>query len=103
LPPVAFFILREQRLLTTDDTVFRDADRVDGPAVDATWHAFVTAHRRRRAALAEGVLEAPALVGADGQDGPDEDAITDGALVLTPPCVFCDLHALCGRFYGEVS
>jgi hypothetical protein len=102
LPPVAFFILREQRLLTTDDTVFRDGDRVDGPAVGVTWDAFAAAHRQRRAALASGVLEAPALAGADGLEGPDEDAIVDGALVLKPPCEFCDLLALCGRFYGDV-
>ncbi len=103
LPPVGFFILREQRLLTTDDTVFRDADRVDGPAVGVTWDAFVAAHRARRVALANGVLEAPALVGPEGQAGPDADAITDGALALAPPCAFCDLHALCGRFYAEAS
>ncbi len=101
LPPVAFFILREQRLLTTDDTVFRDADRVDGPAIATTWEAFAEARRRRRTALASGVLEAPALSGADEEECPEEDAIADGALVLTPPCRFCDLHALCGRFYAE--
>jgi hypothetical protein len=103
LPAVAFFILREQRLLTTDDTVFRDADRVDGPAVGVTWDAFVEAYRQRRGALARGELEAPAFPGADGQDGPEEDAIADGSLVLAPPCGFCDLHALCGRFYAGGS
>jgi hypothetical protein len=109
LPPVGFFILREQRLLTTDDLVFRDADRVAGPAIATTWDAFVAAGRDRRGALARGELEAPALpeapdagARADGaKDAPDEDAIVDGALVLTPPCGFCDLHALCGRAFVE--
>ena len=103
LPPVAFYILREQRLLTTDDDVFRDADHVDGPPVGATWDAFVAAYRGKRAALASGVLEAPAIPGAAGQAAPEADAITDGELVLTPPCAFCDLHALCGRFFVEAD
>ena len=30
-----------------------------------------------------------------------EDALADGALALAPPCGFCDLHALCGRYYGD--
>jgi hypothetical protein len=102
LPPVAFFILREQRLLTTDDTVFRDAHLVDGPAVDATWDALLEAQRRRRAALAEGSLEAPGMVGADGQEVLAADAVADGALALAPPCGYCDLQALCGRFFTAV-
>lgn len=101
LPPVAFFILRDQRLLTTDGTVFRDADPIDGPTVGATWEAFGAAYARRRARLADGALEAPAIPGADGAEGPDEDAVVDGALVLKPPCDFCDLHTLCGRVFGE--
>jgi ATP-dependent helicase/nuclease subunit B len=101
LPPVGFFILREQRLLTTDDTIFRDADRVDGPAIGTTWEAFTTAHRQRRAALASGALEAPGLIGAGGEAVLDADAITDGVLELAPPCRYCDLHTLCGRFYDE--
>lgn len=101
LPPVAFFILRAQRLLTTDDTVFRDADRLEGPAVGETWAAFAEAYRRRRGDLANGVLEASALVGTDGQAGLEDDAIIDGALALAAPCRFCDLHTLCGRVFLE--
>jgi hypothetical protein len=102
LPPVAFFILRDQRLLTTDDSVFRDVDRLDGPAIDATWGAFVEAFRRRRESLSGGALEAPAFADADGVAGPDDDAVVDGVLVLKPPCDFCDLHALCGRVFEDV-
>jgi len=100
LPPVAFFILRDQRLLTTDDLVFRDADRIDGPPIDATWAAFGSAYERRRALLASGSLEAPGLPGTDGVVGPEDDEVLDGALVLKPPCDFCDLHTLCGRVFA---
>ncbi len=99
LPPVGFFIVREQRLLTTDDTVFRDADRVEGPAIDVTWDAFVEAHRRKRTALANGVLEAP-MPDADAKE--TADAIADGVLSLQPPCGYCDLRTLCGRVFGVV-
>jgi hypothetical protein len=102
LPPVAFFILRAQRLLTTDDAVFRDGDRLDGPAVRDTWDAFLAAFRRARERLGAGTIEAAALAGADGVEGPDEDAIVDGALVLQAPCDFCELHTLCGRVFGDL-
>ena len=101
LPPVAFFIVRDQRLLATDDAVFRDAHRVDGPPVDATWNALLEAQRRRRATLADGTLEAPGIPAADGEDVRIDDALADGALALHPPCGYCDLHALCGRFFAS--
>ncbi len=101
LPPVAYYIVREQRLLTTDVAAFRDADRVDGPSADVTWAALTESHRRRRAALASGMLEAPAIAAADGHVGADEDGLVDGALVLAPPCRFCDLHTLCGQAFVE--
>ncbi len=105
-PPVAFFILREQRLLTTDDTVFRDADRVDGPAIGSDVGGVRRRRmRRRRAALAAGMLEAPGLPRPTGRGASRrDDAIIDGVLVLAPPCGFCDLHTLCGLvFYGRLA
>jgi hypothetical protein len=99
LPPVAYFIVREQRLLTTDGMTFRDADRVEGPSAEVTWDALLMAHRERRAALANGVLEAPAIVTAGAPDPLDEDEIADGVLVLAPPCRFCDLQTLCGHAF----
>jgi hypothetical protein len=86
-------------MLTTDSTVFRDADQVVGLDARATWNALAQGNRRQRAALSRGLLEAPAIVGAEGQAGPDQDAIENGVLMLAPPCRFCDLHGLCGRSF----
>jgi hypothetical protein len=99
LPPVAYFIVREQRLLTTDGATFRDADRVEGPSADVTWEALLAGHRERRVALASGVLEAPAIVTPGGPEPLDEDGLVDGLLVLAPPCRFCDLQTLCGHVF----
>ncbi|MCC6849658.1 MAG: PD-(D/E)XK nuclease family protein [Deltaproteobacteria bacterium] len=97
LPPVGYFIVRDQRLLTTDGAVFRDADRVEGPPIAVTWDAFVEAEGRVRAALADGVLTAPL---ADPADKETPAAIVDGVLTLPPPCRYCDLQTLCGRVFG---
>ena len=100
LPPVGFFIVRDQRLLTTDARVFRDADRVDGPSIDTTWKALAAAMRARRTDLANGVLQAP-MPEPDVKDA--SDAIVDGLLTLQPPCGYCELHTLCGRAFGAVA
>lgn len=97
LPPVGFFIVRDQRLLTTDTTVFRDADRVEGPAIAVTWDALTAAIRARRAEVAAGVLAAP-MPEPDAKDA--TDAIAGGVLTLQPPCGYCDLQTLCGRTFG---
>ncbi|MCC6763627.1 MAG: PD-(D/E)XK nuclease family protein [Deltaproteobacteria bacterium] len=99
LPPVGYFIVRDQRLLTTDGAVFRDADRVEGPPITVTWDAVVEARRRRRAALADGVLEAPMTDPAE-KEAPA--TIADGILTLQPRCGYCDLRTLCGRVFGAV-
>jgi ATP-dependent helicase/nuclease subunit B len=100
-PPVAFFILRDQRLLTTDPRAFPGAERIDGADPGTTWRALERAYARRRAALDAGTLEAPANPDADGRVLPERSAIEDGTLVLPPPCVFCDLAALCGAAFGS--
>lgn len=100
LPPVGFFIVRDQRLLTTDARVFRDADRVEGPAIEVTWNALTAAVRARRADLADGVLAAP-MPEPDAKDA--ADALADGVLALQPPCDYCEMHTLCGRAFGVLG
>ena len=39
-PPMAYFILSEQRLLTTDQDRFKAAELVEGPAPQETWEAL---------------------------------------------------------------
>jgi len=99
-PPVAFFILRDQRLLSVDGSAFPGAERVAGAEPRATWHALERAYRERRAALAAGRIEAPGNPDDTGQVVPEASTSEGGTLVLAPPCNFCDLHLLCGKAFG---
>lgn len=97
LPAVGYFIVSDQRLLTSDPTVLRGGDRVDGPSLAATWEALIAAWRQRRTALASGRLEAPML---DLDAAPPADALVEGVLALQPACGYCELQTLCGRVFG---
>jgi hypothetical protein len=100
LPPFAFFILRDQRLLAVDTTVFRQAERVPGPDASTTWRALERGYDMKRAALAAGVLEAPGNADPEGRIYPETDAVRDGVLELRAPCGFCDLPMLCGKAFA---
>jgi len=97
-PPVAYFILAEQRLLSTDPAAFPGAERMFGPGPEATWRALERAYDARRAELAAGSVLAPGNPNAAGDVVPGEHAVdTDGRLVLTAPCMWCSFSPLCGR------
>ncbi len=96
-PPVAYFILSEQRVLTTAPGAFPGAEPVPGPDPGATWALFESAHAERRQQLDEGVLQAGGLPDPAGNEPPKETAVVQDRLVVQPPCTFCDLGALCGR------
>jgi len=100
-PAVAFFILKQQRLLSAEPERFPGAEGVEGPGPEATWIAFERAHTALWKQLAEGRLFAPGNAEGDADPWPDEDAIVDGELVLAPGCTFCELGALCGRLFAE--
>ncbi len=98
LPPVAYFILRDQKLISTDPDAFPSAERVTGPAVAEVWRAFERAHAAAWERLRAGEVEAPWPLAEKG-----EDALVDRVLTLKPPCRFCDLAILCGAAFGEGS
>lgn len=56
------------------------------------WNATKDALEARRAALAEGRLEAPGAA-----DEPPHSELSAATLQLTPPCRYCSFSALCGR------
>jgi hypothetical protein len=94
---VAYFILSEQRVLTTAPASFPGAEPVAGPDPGATWALFQSAHAERRGQVEQGVLQAGGLPDAAGIAPPKETAVVQGRLVVQPPCTFCELGALCGR------
>ncbi len=98
LPPVAYFVLRDQKLISSDPEAFPGAERVAGPPVADAWSAFERAHGAAWERLRAGELEATWPLTDKGQD-----ALVDGKLNLKPPCRFCDLSGLCGAAFMEES
>jgi len=101
-PPVAtgFFILRRQRLLTTDATLAPVA-HIGGPASQDTWTAVESAHQKSWKRVAAGELTAPGLPERPGQPIREEDTLEEGVLFLQAPCRFCEYGPLCGRTFGR--
>ena len=102
-PPVAYFILSEQRLLTTDAETFPEAEHIEGAPPDETWLAFRRAWEAAVERLKEGQLEAPAVPDEEGMPGPDTTAVVDGVMVRPPTCKYCELGSLCGASFREES
>jgi ATP-dependent helicase/nuclease subunit B len=101
-PPVGYFILNEQALLTNAAGGFGTGEKIGGPRLEEVWKGLRAAVRGRFAELAKGIVEAPANSGENDEDPPKESALVDGRLVKEPPCKFCDFAALCGlSFAGE--
>jgi hypothetical protein len=97
LPANAFFILRSQRLLTTDASAFPGAQVVEGPGPEETWRGFAHSHAERWKALQAGALLAS---GVDPDpETPEHSVLEDGAMHLQPPCGFCSFAAICGRAF----
>lgn len=96
MPPVAYFVLEDQRLISTDRRAFPDADHVDGPGPLETLKATERAYASAIARLADGKVTALGV----GEDVP-ESAIVEGELVLEPGCRWCDYDALCGLSFME--
>ncbi len=97
-PAVAYFVLRDQKLVATDPEAFPGAERVNGPPVAEAWCAFERTHAAAWQRLQAGKIEAP---WPSAESKPD--ALADGMLVLEPPCRFCDLSVLCGGAFAEES
>lgn len=96
-PPVAYFILRSQQMLTTHGGLFEHHEHLQGASPDATWKAFETCYHERRKELDSGLILATGEVDADGKRQPEKSQLADDCLLLTPPCQFCSFGLLCGH------
>jgi hypothetical protein len=95
-PPVAYFIIRENRLLSTDKKAFTEAEEVKGPKPAVIWEALVKAFEEVSGALKAGTVSSGVGYEPLRKSGIDMGSIRDGRLVLPPPCFFCDFGSLCG-------
>jgi len=114
LPPVAYFIIRNQRLIAQQNSPFAASgiESVDGPSVQETWAAFLATTLDRLDAVKNGKIDALAVpltssddsgagtgVGDDALNDTgiiDKDTLSDERLALTAPCKFCSFGYLCG-------
>jgi hypothetical protein len=104
LPPVGYYVLSAARLLAHGQAQFPGAWTIDGPPIEVTLEALSRAVAATFDSLDRGMLEARGIAD-DGQPDPAEaeDALTDGALSLAPPCRSCELDGLCGRAFRPGS
>ncbi len=96
-PPVAYFILTEQRLYTTDPTRFKGGVVVAGAGPEATWLLLQKAWDARWAEVQEGDVQASGHSTLAGELPPEKSEVIDGQLVIAPGCGFCDYGTLCGK------
>ncbi|MFQ5460565.1 MAG: PD-(D/E)XK nuclease family protein, partial [Anaerolineae bacterium] len=101
-PPVGYYILRQQALLSTAPGPFGEITPINGPGPEATWRGLVAAVEARRTALSAGVVAAP---GSEDEvpDDVEKASLEGGRLSLPPQCHFCDLSPLCGRAFGRAA
>lgn len=101
-PAVAYFILAEQRWLTTDGTAIADVPVEHSPTTFDTWKALDRAVAAEAAELATGLVTARGS-GEDDSSGDDCGIAEDGRLHLSSPCGYCNFDGLCGRTYEVVE
>ena len=100
-PPVGFYIMDGQRLLTTEPDAFNEAESVEGPSPKETWLLVETTHGLEWQAVQAGTLEARGIVEGEDEKPPKESRVEDGRIVVPPKCEWCDFAALCGRAFAE--
>ena len=100
-PPVGYFVMDAQRLLTTEPEAFPGAERVDGPPPGETWRVVETTHASAWQAVAEGRIEAPGAGTREDAKLPKNACVKDGRLVMPAKCDWCDYIALCGLAFEE--
>ncbi len=96
-PPVAYFVLAEQRLYTTDPTRFERGIFIDGAGPEATWLLLKNAWEERWAEVQAGQVQASGNPILNGEPPPDVSKVIDGKLVIAPGCGFCDYGTVCGK------
>jgi ATP-dependent helicase/nuclease subunit B len=100
-PPVGYFVMDGQRLLTTEPDAFPGSERVDGPSPADTWRMVEQTHEFAWRGIVEGRITAPGA-GDEATRPPDEACVKDGRVVMASTCRWCEYTALCGLdFEGE--
>lgn len=95
-PELAYYILQDQSLITTNPFHFNHADVVDSPEIDIIWTAIEKSFEHYWGLLKKGKIECP------GKEEEIESRVEKGRLTLEPPCRFCDYEVLCGnKFAGD--
>jgi ATP-dependent helicase/nuclease subunit B len=99
-PPVGYFVMDEQRLLTTQPGAFPGAESVQGTLPEEVWHTVEATHRLEWEAVSRGKLEAR---GIDSDEGEPitKPVVKDGYLRLPAMCQWCNFGGLCGRDLEE--
>jgi hypothetical protein len=100
-PPVGYFVMDAQRLLTTEPQAFPGAERVDGPSPQDTWQALTTTHASQWQGVAEGHVDAPGAGMTLKERRARKAHVENGRLVVQLGCGWCDYTTLCGLAFEE--
>jgi hypothetical protein len=103
VPPVGYFVMESQRLMSTQPDAFPHGERVEGPPPEETWRLMEETHAGEWQVVQAGRLAARGVVVEDDEKPRKDPAVVDGRIVLPPPCDWCDYAALCGRAFAEES
>lgn len=99
-PPVGYFVMDKQCLLTTQPEAFHDAEPVIGALPGETWRLVETTHALEWRGVAEGRIGARG-VSTDAEEPAKEACVKDDRLIVPPACSWCDFAALCGLAFEE--
>jgi len=100
-PPVGYFVMDGQQLLTTEPKAFANAEEVNGPSPEETWRLVEATHALEWAAVAAGRIGARGATGEGDEEPFKEPDAKGGTLRVPPECRYCDYAALCGRAFEE--
>lgn len=96
--PGAYFILKNQSLITNDRTAFPKADVVvSGPSAEDTWQAFEKAYKACIGRVSAGVVTAEGIPSAEIEDAGMTETGSSGSMRLEAPCGFCEYGGICGQ------
>jgi ATP-dependent helicase/nuclease subunit B len=99
--PLAYYILKDRRLLSTNVEAFPNVEVVDGPSADEVWAATEKTLLNHWKELKSGLVSAP---GNDlDMENVSSGCQTNGCLIVTPSCNYCDYSLICGYDLLEQS
>ena len=100
-PPVGYFVMDAQRLLTTQPDAFQGAEPVVGPSPEETWRLLESTHESAWRSVADGRIAAPGAASTEEEKPPKQACIKDGRLLMSSDCRWCDYTVLCGLAFAE--